>query len=259
MKDWMTIDDLSDYLQITQTKIHNLIKKERIPFHDKLGSPRFFKTDIDNWMRTPMSIDKLDKGQEVSFNYRDKPIKEYVLTATKILVGQTAWNRLPGFIKDSVSMCKKIDRAFLYRKEFEPIINNFNDYLRVTCWLGLIDNRPGLKREKHYFPTEFSEKIYLVDSIEEIKTNILDSIIYIVKRNMETIPLERHAILLLWYLLKIKEKGLKPDESHFDKGGEDNFFPAIRLNFTISFCDFLFGKDRKKERMFLERWDKHLI
>ena len=133
MKDWMTIDDLSDYLQITQTKIHNLIKKERIPFHDKLGSPRFFKTDIDNWMRTPMSIDKLDKGQEVSFNYRDKPIKEYVLTATKILVGQTAWNRLPGFIKDSVSMCKKIDRAFLYRKEFEPIINNFNDYLRVTC------------------------------------------------------------------------------------------------------------------------------
>lgn len=35
---------------------------------------------------------------------------------------------------------------------------------------------------------------------------------------METIPLERHALFLLWYILKIKEKGLEPDESHFDQG-----------------------------------------
>jgi hypothetical protein len=245
-------------LQIPQTKIRLLIKQNKVPFHDKLGSPRFFRPDIDDWMKTPMSMDHQRKEGELTFIYRDKPIKEYVLTATKILIGETAWNRLPGFIKSAVNKCQEINRSFLYRKEFDPFIKNFNDYLRVSCQLGLIDNRPGLKREKHYYPTDFSEQICLVENIEDIKIIILDSILYIVKSNMEVIPQERHAVLLLWYLLKIKEKGLKPDEFHFNKGGEDNFFPTIRLNFTISLCNFLFEKDRSKEMTFLEKWDKHL-
>ncbi len=259
MREWMTIDDLSVYLQIPQTKIRFLIKQNKIPFHDKFGSPRFFKPEIDDWMRTPMSIDLPKNKQAESFIYRDKPIKEYVLTATKILSVETAWSRLPGFIKDTVNKCQEIDRSFLYRKEFEPLINNFNDYLRVSCWIGLIDNRPGLKREKHYYPTEFSEKVYHSENIENIKIIMLDSILHIVKHNMETTPQERHAIFLLWYLLKIKGKRLKPDESHFNKGGEDNSFPIIRLNFTISLCDFLFEKDRSKEEEFLESWEKYLI
>ncbi len=259
MREWMTIDDLNDYLQIPQTRIRLLIKQNKIPFHDKLGSPRFFKPDIDKWMKIPTSIEQPDKEKEVFFSYRDKPIKEYVLTATKILIGETAWSRFPGFIKDTVNKCQEIDRSFLYRKEFEPLINNFNDYLRVSCWVGLIDNRPGLKREKHYYPTEFSEKVYHSENIENIKIIILDSILHIVKHKMETTPQERHGILLLWYLLKIKEKGLKPDELHFNKGGEDNSFPTIRLNFTMSLCNFLFEKDRSKEEEFLESWGKYLI
>lgn len=258
MREWMTIDDLSDYLQIPQTKIRLFIKQNTIPFHDKLGSPRFFRPDIDEWMKAPIIMDQPGKEREAAFIYRDKPIKEYVLTATKILIGETSWNRLPDFIKGAVNKCQDIDRSFLYRKEFDPLINNFNDYLRVSCQLGLIDNRPGIKREKHYYPTEFSEKIYLIEDIEDIKITILESILNIVKHKMETIPQERHAVLLLWYLLKIKEKGLKPDESQFNKGGEDNFFPTIRLNFTVSLCDFLFNKDRTKEKTFLTRWDKYL-
>lgn len=257
MKPWMTTEDLSNYLQITQTKIRHLIKQNKIPFHDKLGYPRFFKPEIDEWMRTPTDNVQPADDTGASFIYRDKSIKEYMLTASKILIGPTAWDRLPDFIKKTVSIFKEINRPFLYRKEFEPLMNNFNDYLRLSCQIGLIDNIKEEEREKHYYPTEYSHKIYSAENHEDIKTSIHDSILDLVICNMETIPLERHAIFLLWHLLKIREKGLEPDESHFNKGGESNFYPKIRLNFAISFCDFLFEKDRSLEQLFLETWEKY--
>ena len=258
MRDWMTIEDLSDYLQIPQTKIRYLIKQTKIPFYNKLGYPRFFKPEIDKWMKTPSDRILTANDTETSFIYRDKSIKEYMLTASKILIGPTAWNRLPDFIKKTVIMVKEIDRAFLYRKEFEPLMNNFNDYLRISCQLGLIDNKKEEEREKHYYPTEYSEKIYFAENHEDMKTSIHDSILDLVRRNTETIPLERHAIFLLWYILKIKGKGLEPDESHFNKGGETNFYPKIRLNFAISFFNFLFEKDRSQGQAFLDTWDQCL-
>jgi hypothetical protein len=126
--------------------------------------------------------------------------------------------------------------------------------LRLSCQLGLIDNvREG--RYSHYFPTEFALKIY--DEVDEgaIKEIIKESILDIVKRGKETIPQERHAVFLLWYLLKIKDLGEEPEEYHFNKG-ENNFFPRIRLNFAKGLCDFLFGKDEEKEKEFLRKWDE---
>ena len=258
MEPWMTTEDLSNYLQIPHSKIRHLIKQSKIPFHDKLGYPRFFKPEIDEWMRTPTDNVQPADDTGASFIYRDKSIKEYMLTASKILIGPTARNRLPDFIKKTVIMAKEVDRPFLYRKEFEPLMNNFNDYLRLSCQLGLIDNRKEEEREKHYYPTEYSQRFPSVDNHVDIKISIHESILDLVRRNMETIPLERHAIFLLWYLLKIREKGLEPDESHFDQGGESNFYPKIRLNFVISFCDFLFEKNRSREQSFLETWDQYL-
>ena len=259
MKEWMTIEDLSDYLQVPQTKIRHLIKQNKIPFHDKLGSPRFFKPEIDDWMRVPVDVVQTANNTEESFIYRGKPIKEYTLTASKILVGPAAWDRLTDFIRKTVTKVNENDRPFLYRKEFEPILKNYNDYLRISCQIGLIDNRKEEEREKHYYPTEYSQKIYSTENSEDIKSVILECILDIVKHKMETLPLERHAILLLWYILKIKEKGLEPEEAHFNLGGETNFYPTIRMNFAISFCDFLFEKDRSQEQSFLDNWDKYPI
>jgi len=256
MKEWMTIEDLSDYLQVPDTKIRHFIKQRQIPYHDKLGTPRFFKSEIDEWMRSDM-----DEGQEIAngedpFIYRGRSIKTYGLTVSKILSGKAAWNRLPDFIKKTVSTFNEAEQSYLNRKDFESFMKNFNDYLRVCCQLGLIDNiKEG--RIAHLTPTEYSQKIYGESDIEVIKQIILDSVLDIVKRGKETIPQERHAIFLLWYLLKIREKGLEPGESHFNKG-ERNSHPTIRLNFSISLCDFLFGKDRGKEQEFLKEWDQYL-
>ena len=257
MREWMTIDDLSEYLQIPQTRIRHLIKQNRIPFHSKLGSPRFFKPEIDDWMRTDADESQQTFDEQGPFIYRERSIKSYGLTASKILLGETAWNRLPDFIRKTVSLFNETDRSYLYRREFESLMRNFNDYLRVSCQLGLIDNtREG--RYTHYCPTEYSQSIFGESDTEELKKIILDSVLNIVKFSMETIPQERHAIYLLWYLLKIRERGLEPEEYHFSKGGENNYYPGIRLGFSVSLCDFLFGKDRSKEQEFLKRWDQYI-
>ena len=257
MGEWMTIDDLSEYLQVPATKIRHFIKQRKIPYHDKLGTPRFFKPDIDDWMKTPLDLNQNKTQIDESFIYRETPIKEYMLTASKILIGQTSWMRLPEFIKKAVDLRNKTDRDFLYRKEFEPLMANFNDYLRISCQLGLIDNRREWEREKHYYLTDYSDRLFLEEDTEKIKKIILDSILDIVKRKMESMPQERHAIYLLWYLLKIKEKGIKIEESLLSKGEENNFYPQIKQNFSIGLCEFLFGADTSKELSFLERWEKH--
>lgn len=124
--------------------------------------------------------------------------------------------------------------------------------------MGLIDNCQGEGREKHYYPTEHAESIYLEKNDQEIKRIILDSILDVVKRKMETLPQEKHANFLLWYLLKLRQIGVKPDEAYFDKGGEMNDYPRIRLNFSLSLCDFLFGENKREEEGILQKWDKYL-
>lgn len=274
----MTITDLSDYLQIPESKIRSFIKNRRIPFHDNHGFLRFNKNGIDEWMKTPTSELTLKVGKDVAYaedkevseknmeiagqiSYREKPINEYVLTATIIFISVSAWTRIPDFIIKTIraineTKLREHGRNYLYREEFKPFINNFNDYLRICCQLGLIDNKQGNGRRKHYYPTKYAEQIY--QEPHQAKKIILDSILYIVRNKLETFPHERHSILLLWYLLALKEKGLEPEEQHFklDKDKTNNYFPLIRLNFTKSLCHFLFDNDIKKEQQFLTEWKK---
>ena len=257
MREWMNQNDLCLYLQAPPSTIKDLIKKNQIPYHVKLGQPRFFKKEIDEWMLSDDA--KTEKLEEVieMYVYRGQAIKDYVLTATKILIGPTAWNRLPGFIEKVAEMFKHVDRKYLFRKEFEPMIDNFNDYLRVSCQLGLIDNiRQG--RLTHYFPHDNLKMIGIGTTEDEMKELIKTCIIDVVRQRKEEIPQEHHAIFLLWYLLKLKENRIKPIESHFNKGGETNSFPMIRLNFTKGLCNFLFDGNQQNELNFLKKWDELL-
>jgi hypothetical protein len=255
MKDWMTIDDLSNYLETPPKKIRQLIKIRGIPFYDKLGTPRFFKKEIDDWMRAPVN----QSQKTPAFLYRGKDILEYALTASKVLCGQRPLKRLPDFIRKAVTKADVLERPYLYRKEFEPLIDNYNDYLRLSFWLGLIDTKKE-GREKFYYPTEYSRRICAANDLESIRRIILDSIHNLVMNGLELIPDERHAIFLLWYLLKLKRANQELTESQFriDKDKPASFYPSIRLNFAKGLCDFLFGKDKEREQEFLKRWEKDL-
>jgi len=277
MKIWMTISDLSEYLQLPESKIRSFVKKGQIPFHDNHGFLRFHRNEIDEWMKTPTSIEipqiakegEVEKGMAASegeknmiheISYRGRTMNDYVLTATIIFIGVKAWKRIPDFIAKTIrgvneTKIREHGRDYLYREEMKPFIGNFNDYLRVCCQLGLIDNKQGRGRKKYYYPTEYAERINQEpDRCQEI---ILESILNLVSKKLETFPDERHSLFLLWYLLTLKEKGIEPSEKHFklDKDKTNNYFPLIRLNFTKSLCEYLFA-DRNKEQQFLQQWKK---
>jgi len=262
MKNWMSIKDLGEYLQISENKIRFFIKNRQIPFHEKHGLLRFNREEIDHWMKTPDSK-KIGVSEDTrdSYVYQGKPIREYSLSASKVMIGRQPWKRLPEFIRNFVDRVNNIKvhdegRDFLYRKEFSLFSNKYSDYLNVCYQLGLIEKRQGVGREKHYYPVMHAEKIAKEDSEEKIKTIILDAILDIVKRRLEVSTDERHAIILLWYVLSLKAKGLQPDESHFRKdAGELSYYPSIRFNFTKSLSEFLFDNDRNKEQRFLDGWN----
>jgi excisionase family DNA binding protein len=262
MKDWMSIKDLGDYLQISENKIRFFIKHKQIPFHEKHGLLRFSREEIDDWMKTP-TTKKIGEAEDRKspYVYRDKPVREYSLAASKVMIGRKPWKRLSEFIKNFIDRVDNIKvhdggRDFLYRKEFSLFSNKYSDYLNVCYQLGLIEKRQGVGREKHYHPVIHSEKIAKEDSEEKIKTIILHAILDIVKRKLETSPDERHAMLLLWYVLSLKANGLQPDESHFRKDtGELSYYPSIRFHFSKSLCEFLFDNDRNREQQFLDEWN----
>jgi excisionase family DNA binding protein len=257
MREWMTQEDLCQYLQAPQSTIRDLIKTNKIPYHVKIGQPRFFKKEIDEWMLSDSEEAETPAAEIQTYVYRGKTIKDYILTATKILIGPTAWNRLPGFIKKASEMYDNIDRKYLYRKEFESIIDNYNDYLRVSCQLGLIDNiRQG--RHTHYFPHDNVKLIGAETTQDEIRELIKGCILDVVRQRKEETPQEHHAIFLLWYLLMLKKNGVEPGESHFNKGGETNSFPMIRLNFTKGLCQFLFAGNQDHESAFIGTWENIL-
>lgn len=263
MKEWMKISDLSEYLQVPESRIRYLVKQERIPFHDSHGFIRFYRQEIDKWMKQPTR--NQEEVQEATtkqkgFLYRGNPITQYTLTATIILIGETPWSRLPKFVGKAVNKIANIDRDYLYHEEFNPFLSNFNDYLRVSCQLGLIENKKEDERKKHYYPTKYAQKIAAAKNNGEIRQIILDSILYHVRNNLETKPNEKHSILLLWYFLKLREKGIEPEESHFrlSKDKRNNYFPQIRLGFIKSLCYFLFKGNEDKEEEFISKWNKLL-
>jgi hypothetical protein len=263
---WMTIKDVSRYLQISENKIRFLMRHEQIPFHNNHGFLRFNLNEIDEWMKTSSfkEEDKQKPPQDVEiFHYRSKPVKDYSLTATKIFIGKKPWNRLPKFIRDCVERVNEIrvhdnSRDFLYRREFSILMNNFNDYLKVSFQLGLIEKMKGGKKEKHYYPTIYAERIYATQDSEETKKIILDCILDIVSKHLETVPNERHSIILLWHILTIKERGIEPSENHFRKNTSElkSYYPLIRLNFSKSLCAFLFEDEREREQQFFDEWKR---
>src|SRR3990172_12402975 len=95
---------------------------------------------------------------------------------------------------------------------------------------------------------------------EQINGLILESILDIVRKNMEMRPTEKYAILLLWYILKIREEGIEPNDSYFKLRSDkpNNHYPNIRLGFASSFCYFLFQDDKNKEQKFLAEWERLL-
>ena len=257
MRTWLTINDLSEYLQIPETKIRLMVKNFQIPFNNRLGTLRFFKNDIDDWMKGDMTMTKENQDGYENFTYHGKSIKNYKLSASKILIGPTAWNRLPGFIRNSVETFNKTDQTYLLRNQFEPLINNFYDYLRISCQLGLIDNiREG--RTTQYTPTEYAQEILTEVDTKRIKKIIIECIFNIVKMGKEEIPQERHAIFLLWYILKLRINGVVPEEIHFNRGREINSYPTIRLNFSKSLCDFLLEGDKEEEKKMVRKWDQYI-
>lgn len=252
----MTIEDLSEYLQIPKTKVRHLMNQSNgIPYHDNHGFLRFNRKEIDQWMMTPIKVNHEPSREEFSFVYDGRPIKSYKLSGSVIFLSQDSWERLPDFVEKVVRSINEKERPYLYREEFESFIDNYGDYLNVCCQLGFIDSKREDGRKKHYYPTEYSRKIYNKRDPLKIRKIILHSILNIVKNNKEKYPKERHSIYLLWYILKIKQKGMEPEEFHFRKLGEKNMYPRIRLGYSTVFCDFLFGGDRKREQEFLDEWE----
>jgi excisionase family DNA binding protein len=258
MKTWLTVKDLSEYLSIAESKIQNLVRQKGIPFYNHHGFLRFNREKIDNWMMHPSSADSEKIRSEVTMNYRNRPITDYVLTVSKILIGKTPLERLPVFIKKTVQKTREKNKEYyLYRDEFLPSINNFNDYLRVCCQLGLIDKEQDEGRRKRYHITPYAIRISEGGNEKQI---ILESILNIVQQQQETIPDERHAIILLWYFLTLKANGITPAVEHFVKSDRErtNFYPQIRLAFSKSLCEFLFDNDEVREREFLVGWNEYL-
>ena len=257
MREWMTQDDLCQYLQATPSTITDLIKKNRIPYHMKLGQPRFFKNEIDEWMLSDSSEAIGAEGGNEMYVYRDQPIKNYTLAASKVLIGITALGRLAEFIRKTSEIMLNVDRNYLLRDEFAPFANNFNDYLRLMCQLGLLDNiRQG--RITHYFVNDKLKMIGVGATDEKIIELIKDCILDVVRQRKENVPQERHAIYLLWYFLQLKKSGMAPDDAYFNKGHETNAYPMIRFNFTKSLCQFLFDGNLQSELNFLQKWESLL-
>ncbi|MHB8137979.1 MAG: helix-turn-helix domain-containing protein [Smithellaceae bacterium] len=266
MREWMTIKDLSDYLQIPESRIRFLIKQNRIPFYDEHGFLRFNRQEIDCWMKTPSPSHKMEsealESEKEAFMciYRGKPIKDYKMTASRILLVESAWKSLPDFINKAVEETKNLKRDFLLRDEFKSFLPNFNDYLRISCQLGLIENvgkEEQDERIKHYYVSSYAQLIHAENDIEKIKRIVLDSILNIIKTHKETKPDEKHAIFLLWLFLKITCSGETPEEGHFRKTTDkkDSYYPSIRLGFAKSLCSFLLSGDKDEEREFLAVWE----
>ena len=62
MDNWLTIKDLSQYLQISELKIRYLIKNKQIPYCDNHGFLRFNRQEIDEWMKAPVVSERKEKS-----------------------------------------------------------------------------------------------------------------------------------------------------------------------------------------------------
>jgi hypothetical protein len=249
----LAVNDLGNYQQVLKG-----VRQNKIPFYDKFESPRLFKSGIDDWKKTPNDADLKWSNQSefLSVRYRDKLMSEYTLNAIRRFMDVDAWNRVPAFAKKIMIELNVSGRPYIRPKVLDSQTFRYNDYFTIGFQLGLFD-RKREEGETRYYPTEFSRQIGIRDSLNDSKEVIVDSILQIVKGRKETNPHERSIVLLLWYVLKIKEAGLEPQHSHFQKAGESAGNSIVRLEFARSLCSFLFNEDSAKESRFLNKWERY--
>lgn len=85
---WMTLTELSEYLKCAEEDIQAMVNKKTIPFSMLVGSPRFFKQAIDEWLlgqaNEPASETKFKLSEGVKFN---EDLVEGVVRLSGIYVG----------------------------------------------------------------------------------------------------------------------------------------------------------------------------
>lgn len=258
---WMTVEEVSQYLRLSKAKVYQLVREQKLPFHNNHGFMRFYKEEIDTWMKTPDEklADKALKSisTKLAISYRGRPIPEYMLTASKILIGPAAWNRLPAFIEEFIVRSRQAGGG-LRREDILEIDKNANDYLRVSYQLGLIDKRNIDGRLKLYTPSPVLISFSLHADGSSIQDVIRDSILLIARDKTESVPDERHCLYLLWLYLTLLHEDCSIDDSFFMIRGSDehNYYPRIRYSFIKSFYEFLFNGDRQKAMDFYNKWIK---
>lgn len=255
----MNINEVSSHLAVSEDAIRSLVSEHKIPHYNRYGILSFVKEEIDRWRveteEKPANPDQT--GPELF--YRNKAIKKYTLTASKVMCGNKPWTQIGELIKNAVEIADaNKDRDYLDREEFQQAIGqNYNDYLRVCCQLGIISKAPGEGKRKRYYMTEFARSIAEENNTAKVKENIKRAILDTVRRGKEEDPVEgeRHAILLLWYYLTLKKQGTNPLRFHFKKdSNEDSNFPAIRFQFVTGLCRFLFNNNEAEENAFIDEW-----
>ena len=255
----MRADEVAQYLRISIAKVYQLVRDKKLPFYNNHGFLRFYKEEIDNWMKTPpekpvKNLNKLAIPKDIVL-YRGRPILDYSLTASKILIGTAAWNRLPKFIEKFLDRSQKAGGSLL-REDILEIIKNANDYLRVSYQLGLIGKRKLNGRRKEYYPTETLKKLETNDTESSLRNIICDSILQVAKDKTESTPDERHCLYLLWFYLSLLKINCSIDNSYFirKQSEEHSYYPMIRHSFIKSFYEFLFKNDRQKAMEFYDKW-----
>lgn len=255
----MTVEEVSEYLKLSKAKVYQLVREQRLPFHNNHGFLRFYKEDIDTWMKTP--VEKLvykavnPISPKLAISYCGRPILDYMLTASKILIGPSAWNRLPIFIEE-FNVRSKQEGGGLRREDILEIGNNANDYLRVSCQLGLIDKKNIGGRKKLYTPANVLKGFSLHTDGSNLQDAISDSILQIASDKTESVPDERHCIYLLWLYLTLIHENCSIDDGFFitKERDEHNYYPKIRHSFIKSFYEFLFNDDRQRAMAFYSKW-----
>jgi len=187
-------------------------------------------------------------------------LMSYTLTASRILCGEKPWHQIGKFVKAAAEIAGRRHRDFVTRDDLIETGKNFNDYLRVCCQLGLFKKRDAGGRRKAYMLTPFAKLIAADPEQKNAQKAILNSINEIVTREDEyqSDQGERHAVFLLWYYLKLKERGVTPTEVHFRRQAENNYFPLIRLQFTTGLYRYLFNSNNIDEIDFITGWDSIL-
>ena len=61
-QEWMTVQDVAEYLKLGKTKIYQYVQHGRIPGYKVGGQWRFHRSEIDDWIRSGKSDSSQPEG-----------------------------------------------------------------------------------------------------------------------------------------------------------------------------------------------------